>query len=84
VAGAAVAAQRLGQAGQGGQGAVARKLDAAAVVAFQHCLNAAGAVAAGVAAAGFVTAVCWLPARPRSQDTQAGPASTESMTGVAR
>ena len=81
VAGAAVAAQRLGQSGQG---ALARKLDAAAVLAFQHCLNAAGAVAAGVAAAGFVMAVCWLPARPRSQGTQAGPASAESMTGVAR
>ncbi len=81
VAGAAVAAQRLGQSGQG---ALARKLDAAAVVAFQHCLNVAGAVAAGVAAAGFVMAVCWLPARPRSQGTQAGPASAESMTGVAR
>jgi EmrB/QacA subfamily drug resistance transporter len=81
VGGAAVASQRLGQAGLG---AVARKLDAAAVVAFQHGLNDAGAVAAGVAAAGFVVAVCWLPARPRTKGTQAGPASAESMTGVAR
>jgi EmrB/QacA subfamily drug resistance transporter len=75
VGGAAVAAQRLSQAGLG---AVARQLDTAAVRAFQHGLNYGGAVAAGVAAAGFVMVVLLLPARPRADGTQPGPASAES------
>ena len=74
VGGAAVAAQRLSQAGLGAE---ARKLDAAAVLAFQHALNYAGAVAAGVAAAGFVMVVFLLPARPRADGTQPGAASAE-------
>ena len=81
VGGAAVAAQRLSHAGLG---AAARRLDAAAVLAFQHGLNYALAVAAGVAAAGFVMVVFLLPARPLADGTQPGPASAESMTGVAR
>ncbi len=75
VGGAAVAAQRLSQAGLHG---AARKLDAAAVLAFQHGLNYAGAVAAGVAAAGFVMVLFWLPARPRADGPQPGSASAES------
>jgi EmrB/QacA subfamily drug resistance transporter len=81
VGGAAVAAQRLSQAGLG---AAARKLDAAAVLAFQHALNYAGAVAAGVAGAGCVMVVFLLPARPRPDGTQPGPASAdpESMQAL--
>jgi EmrB/QacA subfamily drug resistance transporter len=74
VGGAAVAAQKLSQAGLD---AVARKLDAAAVLAFQHAINYAGAVAAGVAAAGFVMVIFLLPARPRADGTQPGPAPAE-------
>jgi EmrB/QacA subfamily drug resistance transporter len=74
VGGAAVAAQKLSQAGQD---AVARKLYTAAVLAFEHALNYAGAVAAGVASAGFVMVVFLLPARPRADGTQPGPASAE-------
>jgi predicted solute-binding protein len=55
-----------------------------AVLAFQHALNYAGAAAAGVAAAGFMMVVFLLPARPRADGTQPGPASAESVTGVAR
>ncbi len=62
VGGAAAAAQQLSHAGVS---AAARQLDAVAVAAFLHGNNYAGAVAAGVAAAGFLIAIFLLPARPR-------------------
>jgi EmrB/QacA subfamily drug resistance transporter len=75
VGGAAVAAQRLSQAGLG---AVARKLDAAAVLAFLHSVHYACAVAAAVAAAGCVMVVFLLPGRPPADGTQlSGPSAAE-------
>ena len=64
VGGAVLAAQQLSAAGQGG---VARGLDAAALQAFLHGLAYGGAVAGGVAAAGFVLVAIALPGRPRAE-----------------
>jgi hypothetical protein len=72
VGGAAVAAQQLSRAGQGG---LARALSNAAVPAFLHSITGACLVAAGVAAAGVLLVAFLLPARPRVQETEALPAA---------
>jgi EmrB/QacA subfamily drug resistance transporter len=78
VGGAAAAAQQLSHAGLS---AAARQLDATAVAAFLHGNNYAGAVAAGVAAAGFLIAIFLLPARPRETARQPMPVPEALTSG---
>src|SRR5262249_3751758 len=75
VGGAAVAAQQLSQAGLAGP---ARALSDAAVAAFLHSLSGACLVAAGVAAAGVLLVVLWLPARPAGDQAGDYPSSARA------
>jgi EmrB/QacA subfamily drug resistance transporter len=77
VGGAALAAQQLSAAGLGSTG---RALDAAAVLAFLHGLAYGGAVAGGVAAAGFVLVAVTLPGRPRADAAQQAGTSSEPQS----
>ena len=70
VAGAAVAAGHLRQAGLVGP---ARALDHASTLAFLHAITGGCLVAAGVAAAGFLLVAFLLPARPAALPAQAQP-----------
>jgi hypothetical protein len=79
VGGAAVAAHRLSQAGLPG---VARRLDEAALLAFQHSIGYACPVAAGVAIVGFLMVVVLLPGRPRPDSAQPAPAPAERTPGT--
>jgi hypothetical protein len=71
VGGAAVAADRLAQAGLAGP---ARRLADAAQAAFMHSLSGACLVAAGVTAFGVLLVAIWLPNRPRAEPAEASPA----------
>jgi EmrB/QacA subfamily drug resistance transporter len=81
VGGAAVAAQRLSQAGLAG---IAGRLNDAAVLAFLHSFVGGCLVAAGVAAAGALVALFLLPARPRTHPEETRPpADTEVQPVIA-
>ena len=70
VGGAAIAADRLAQAGLAG---LARRLADAAQAAFMHSLSGACLVAAGVTAFGVLLVAIWLPNRPRAEPAEVPP-----------